>query len=76
MVSVTGTLIRSVIEDETEVMEWEIPAFSQRGAIGRARANARIKGMSNITVESSQEVGQGDIPGQSFYRVEVSSPRN
>lgn len=73
MVEFFGTLSRSTVQNGQRVNEFRIPAFSSRAARGRARANARIKGLDDFELRDPEEVDQGDVPGQSIYLVEVRS---
>ena len=56
-----------------EIVMFRIPAFSQQGARQRARANARVKGMKGGKVDTIDDVGSADIPGQQLYYVTLVS---
>lgn len=75
MVTITGDLEESRIENGQEVFVWRIPAVSSSAAEVRARGNARVKGLENFSVKNVEQVGSGSFPGQNVYEVTVTSPR-
>ena len=75
MVQIFGTVERSFTEEDSQFTTFRIPAFSKAIARQRAKANARIKGLSNFTLSNVEEAGSGDIPGQTLYDVVVESDR-
>lgn len=75
MAEIFGGVKTSMTEDGQQVTIFHIPAFSAGNARRRARANIRLKRLQNADVESVDEIGSGQIPGQSVYEVTVISSR-
>lgn len=71
MVEFFGTLARSRVEDGEQVNVFRIPAFSSQIAKQRARANARLKGLSEFTIDDVVAIDSTQVPGQTIYEVEV-----
>ena len=68
MVELTGRVERSTVENGVQTTVFFIPALTRGGAIARARANSRFKGLSNFSVEEAEETSNG-------YEVLVTSDR-
>lgn len=75
MVQIFGTVEKSFTEEDSQFTTFRIPAFSKTLARQRGRANARIKGLTNFQVDSVEEVGSADVPGQTLYDVTLESDR-
>lgn len=75
MVELFGAVKTSMTEDGQQVTVFQIPAFTARLARRRARTNSRLKSLENAEVESVDEIGSGQIPGQQVYEVTVISSR-
>lgn len=75
MVQVTGEVVKSIIRENKTITEFEIPAVAKRVAKRKARINARVKGLDEPQVNEPELIGQGDVPGQKLYSVEVVSNR-
>jgi hypothetical protein len=73
--SITGEVRKSITRDGVTVTEFAIPAVAKTVAKRKARVNARVKGLDNPRVGEPQLEGQGSIPGQKMYVVEVTSNR-
>lgn len=75
MVQITGDVKSSITRENKVVTVFNIPATAKRFARRRAKINARIKGLDQPKIMEPRMVGQGDIPGQKLYEVEVESNR-
>lgn len=73
--NITGNLVQSETVDGNTEQIWEIPAFREQGAIRKARLNAELKGITNITVLNVREIDSSRIPGQTVFRVTIEAPR-
>lgn len=73
MVQIFGSVERSVTQNGQQITVFRIPAFSKTGARQRAKANARIKGLSGASVDRAENVGSADIPGQKLFDVRMTS---
>lgn len=71
MVQFFGNVERSTTQNGQQITVFRIPAFSKSIARQRAKANARIKGLSGFSLDTVQKVGSTDLPGQSFYDVTI-----
>lgn len=74
MVRLFGSIERNTVEQGRQVMVFRVPAVSKRVARARGRANAKLKGLEQISVSSAEKAGSGSFPGQSIYEVTVTAP--
>lgn len=75
MVEIIGSLQETVSEEGQLRDTWRMPSLSEGLAKRQARTNARVKGRTDPEIVSVTEIAQGDLPGQSIYRVETRSAR-
>lgn len=73
--SLGANLIRSETVNGTTEQIWETSSLREEGAIQKVKATARIKGLTNITVNNVREVGSGRLPGQTVFRITIEAPR-
>ena len=59
MPEIFGRIERNRVEDGEQHTVFFIPAVTKTGAIGRARGNARLKGLRNFTVTETESVSGG-----------------
>lgn len=75
MVEIFGRIERNIIRNGNQVTTFIIPAFSERLARRRTRANIRLKNLENADIDSIEPLESGDIPGQTLFEVTVISSR-
>lgn len=75
MVEIIGRLVNNTVRNDIQTTTFRIPALSKSGARARARANARVKGFSNFSVDRIERLRSGSIPGQEIYDVTIKTPQ-
>lgn len=75
MVEIFGRIESNAVRNGSQVTVFAIPAFSERLARRRAQANARLKDLADAEIDSIENLGGTDLPGQNLYEVTVISQR-
>lgn len=75
MVEFFGRIESNSVRNGNQVTVFTIPAFSERLARRRAQTNARLKDLANAEIDSIENIGGTDLPGQNLYEVTVISQR-
>lgn len=75
MVRFFGETESTDVQNGTLTTVFRIPAFSQSMVRRRADLNIRAKDLANASIDNVEQVGQGDIPGQTIYDVTITSDR-
>lgn len=75
MVQFFGRTEATDVRNGQLITVFRIPAFSEGMARRRANLNVRAKSLNNASIESIEQVAQGDLPGQGIYDATIISAR-